>query len=176
MWLLELRNFSGGLGVRKVEVFNRALLGKWLWKFGREDTHLWRRVIAAKYGLDCGGWMTKKPTGTHGCSLWKGIFSSWDFFNQQVELVAGLGIRIRFWYDNWCGEVPFKARFPLLFACSTSRTTSIAPCLLCSGIGEARSWNFTFVRDFNDWEVEEVLAFFNFIHSKIPAGLDPDSM
>jgi hypothetical protein len=33
-----------------------------------------------------------------------------------------------------------------------------------------------FVRDFNDWEVEEVLAFFNFIHSKLPAGLDPDCM
>ena len=64
----------GGLGVRKVEVFNKALLGKWLWKFGREETHLWRRVIAAKHGLDCGGWMTKKPKGTHGCSLWKDIF------------------------------------------------------------------------------------------------------
>uniref|UniRef100_A0A2N9GHA4 Reverse transcriptase domain-containing protein n=1 Tax=Fagus sylvatica TaxID=28930 RepID=A0A2N9GHA4_FAGSY len=103
----------GGLGVRKVEVFNKALLGKWLWKFGREETHLWRRVIAAKHGLDCGGWMTKKPKGTHGCSLWK---------------------------------------------------------------GEGRIWNLAFVRDFNDWEVEEVLAFFNFIHSKIPAALALNSM
>ena len=40
----------GGLGVRKVEVFNRVLLGKWLWKFGREETHIWRRVIVAKHG------------------------------------------------------------------------------------------------------------------------------
>jgi hypothetical protein len=72
---------QGGLRVRKVKVFNRALLGKWLWKFGREVTHLWRRVIAAKYGLDCGGWMTQNPKGTHGCSLWKGIFSGWEFFH-----------------------------------------------------------------------------------------------
>uniref|UniRef100_A0A2N9I4J4 Reverse transcriptase domain-containing protein n=1 Tax=Fagus sylvatica TaxID=28930 RepID=A0A2N9I4J4_FAGSY len=165
---------QGGLGVRRVEVFNRALLGKWLWKFGKEDTHLWRRVIASKYGLDCGGWMTKKPIGTHGCSLWKGIFAGWVFFNQQVELVAGLGTRIRFWHDKWCGEVPLKSMFPLLFACSTSRAASIDSCLSGSGIGEARAWNFTFVRDFNDWEVEEVLAFFNFIQSKLPAGLDPD--
>ena len=33
--------------------------------------------------------MTKKPQGTHGCSLWKGIFTVWDFFLQQVELVVG---------------------------------------------------------------------------------------
>jgi hypothetical protein len=35
--------------------------------------------------------MTQNPKGTHGCSLWKGIFSGWEFFLQQVTLVAGLG-------------------------------------------------------------------------------------
>uniref|UniRef100_A0A2N9FJI5 NB-ARC domain-containing protein n=1 Tax=Fagus sylvatica TaxID=28930 RepID=A0A2N9FJI5_FAGSY len=57
-------------------------------------------------------------------------------------------------HDKWCGEVPLKSMFPLLFACSTSRAASIDSCLSGSGIGEARAWNFTFVRDFNDWEVE----------------------
>ena len=90
----------GGLGVRKVEVFNRALLGKWLWKFGREDTHLWRRVIAAKYELEWGGWMSSNPRGTHGCSVWKGILSGWDVFHQHLKLVAGLGTRILFWHDT----------------------------------------------------------------------------
>ena len=77
---------QGGLGVKKVEVFNRALLGKWLYKFGREETQLWRRVIAAKYGLEWGGWMTRNPKGTHGCSPWKGIFSGWGFFNQHFKM------------------------------------------------------------------------------------------
>jgi hypothetical protein len=31
---------QGGLGVRKVEVINRALLGKKMWRFGREESHL----------------------------------------------------------------------------------------------------------------------------------------
>jgi hypothetical protein len=149
-------------------------VGKWLWKFSREETHLWRHVIAAKHGLDCGGWMTKKPQGTHGCSLWKGIFSGWDFFLQQVELVAGLGIRIRFWHDTWSGDAPLKTRIPLLFACSTSQSASIAFVLLSSNVGD-RIWNLIFVRDFNDWEVKEVFAFFDFIHSKIPVDLALDS-
>ena len=72
---------QGGLGVRKVEVINRALLGKWMWRFEGKETHLWRRVIVAKYGLDWGGWISKKTKGTHGCSLWKDILSSWDFFS-----------------------------------------------------------------------------------------------
>jgi hypothetical protein len=49
----------GGLGVRKIVPFNKALLGKWLWCFGREELRLWRRTIATKYGVNEGGWSTK---------------------------------------------------------------------------------------------------------------------
>ena len=45
----------GGLGIRKIVHFNQTLLGKWLWRFGREGTHLWRRVIASIYGEGQGG-------------------------------------------------------------------------------------------------------------------------
>ena len=46
---------NGGLGVRKLTTFNKALLGKWLWQFGIEETRLWRRVVALKFGEEyCG--------------------------------------------------------------------------------------------------------------------------
>ena len=41
---------SGGLGIRKIRLFNIALLGKWLWRFGIERDALWRQVIELKYG------------------------------------------------------------------------------------------------------------------------------
>ena len=45
---------NGGLGVRKIITFNKALLGKWLWRFGVEETRLWRRVVALKFGEEWG--------------------------------------------------------------------------------------------------------------------------
>ena len=41
---------NGGLEVRKLTTFNKALLGKWLWRFGNEETRLWRRVVALNFG------------------------------------------------------------------------------------------------------------------------------
>ena len=45
---------NGGLRIRKLTTFNKALLGKWLWRFGIEETKLWRRVVALKFGKEWG--------------------------------------------------------------------------------------------------------------------------
>ena len=63
----------GGLGIRSVVSFNQVLLGKWLWRFGHEVSHLWLRVISTKYGEGQGGWCTKVCRRTHGCGLWRSI-------------------------------------------------------------------------------------------------------
>jgi hypothetical protein len=49
----------GGLGVRNLVLTNKALLGKWLWRFGLEESHLWRRVLVAKFGTEVGAWCAK---------------------------------------------------------------------------------------------------------------------
>uniref|UniRef100_A0A2N9FD38 SMP-LTD domain-containing protein n=1 Tax=Fagus sylvatica TaxID=28930 RepID=A0A2N9FD38_FAGSY len=167
---------NGGLGIRRVVMTNRALLGKWLWRFGREENHLWRRVIVAKYGLDMGGWFSLKPRGTHGCGLWKGIMLGRDLFSQHIELIPGQGNRILFWHDSWCGMTPLKSLFPVMFSCSSDKSASLASVLSRSDEGARRVWNFSFIRDFNDWEMDEVLTFFNLIHSKIPRHEGPDVM
>ncbi|KAL5563761.1 hypothetical protein UlMin_033508 [Ulmus minor] len=45
---------------------NKALLGKWLWRFPLEQHTLWAAVIRSKYGLNREGWdsnlVTKEPT------------------------------------------------------------------------------------------------------------------
>ena len=63
----------GDLGIRSAMPFNQALLGKWLWRYGHEVTHLWRQVISTKYGEGQGGWSTNVCKRTHGRGLWKSI-------------------------------------------------------------------------------------------------------
>lgn len=64
----------GDLGVRRLVQFNRALLGKWLWRFARERDCLWRKVMASKFGVGEGDWRSGEMTRSHGRDLWKGIF------------------------------------------------------------------------------------------------------
>lgn len=63
---------EGGLGIKSLKCNNKALLGKWLWRFGIERDNLWRKVIVAKYGL-MSDWMSKDPQEGYGFGLWKFI-------------------------------------------------------------------------------------------------------
>ena len=42
--------FKMGLGALNLVLFNKSLLGKWLWRYAMERNALWRRVIDTKYG------------------------------------------------------------------------------------------------------------------------------
>lgn len=53
----------GGLGLRSLKGTNRALLNKWLWKFGSSKDATWRGVVAAKYREEQYGWFTGRPSG-----------------------------------------------------------------------------------------------------------------
>lgn len=39
---------EGGLGLKNVQLFNKALLCKWIWRFLQEDEVLWRKVQNGK--------------------------------------------------------------------------------------------------------------------------------
>jgi len=42
---------EGGLGIKRIELFNKALLAKWLWRLGSTKYGLWKEVLESKYGL-----------------------------------------------------------------------------------------------------------------------------
>ena len=57
---------NGGLGLRKLALLNKALLGKWIWRFACVKDDLWKQVLVAKYGQEDFGWRTKKANGAFG--------------------------------------------------------------------------------------------------------------
>lgn len=55
-----------GLGIRSVRSLNRALLTKWLWRFGFDRDSLWQELIASKYEEEQNGWVSCRSMGTIG--------------------------------------------------------------------------------------------------------------
>ena len=86
----------GGLGIRKVAVFKKALLGKWLWRYANEPMSLWRRVVDSKYGSQWGGWCSNRGQGAHGVSLWKHTRAGLNCFSQFIKFKLGDGSCIKF--------------------------------------------------------------------------------
>ena len=151
-WPIE----TGGLGIRRFRLFNQALLGKWLWRFGSETNHLWNQVIATKYGESSGGLCTRVSRGAHGCGMWNNIRKGAEGFFSHVLYVAEEGLRIRFWYDLWCGHIPLKDLYLNLFSSAIGKEAWIFELNSISPDGGSRSWNIQFHRAPDDWEEEKI--------------------
>jgi hypothetical protein len=83
----------GGLGFRNIRIFNQALLGKWLWRYGTETDAFWRSIIFSKYGDSQGGWINREVHGPHGVSLWKHIRKIGGVLLGMYMLRWGMGSR-----------------------------------------------------------------------------------
>ncbi|KAJ9697075.1 hypothetical protein PVL29_009023 [Vitis rotundifolia] len=97
--LVCLERKKGGLGVRNLAWMNKALLGKWNWRFAIESGALWKQVISGKYGVEEGGWCTRVVSGRNGVGLWKAIRKEWLGMYSSLAFRVGSGRRVRFWKD-----------------------------------------------------------------------------
>ncbi|RVW48600.1 putative ribonuclease H protein [Vitis vinifera] len=116
---------KGGLGLRKLVPLNKALLGKWVWRFARAKDEMWKQVLTVKYGQEEFGWRTKKANGAFGVGVWKEILKESDWCWDNMTFNVGKGIRIRFWTGPWCGDVELSLRFPQLFAVAAQRNATV---------------------------------------------------
>ncbi|GFS40543.1 hypothetical protein Acr_00g0069200 [Actinidia rufa] len=117
---------GGGLGIRDLVLFNKALLGKWIWRFAVGEDKLWCRVLRGKYGTIRGDWRTKAIDHFHETGLWKGIMQVWGDFCPHVFYQLGNGNKISFWYDAWCCQESLRKRFLELFALAFEQAALVA--------------------------------------------------
>ncbi|KAG2688943.1 hypothetical protein I3760_09G116800 [Carya illinoinensis] len=163
---------GGGLGIRNLKNFNRALLGKWLWRFAQEHDSLWKQVVVNKYGGLWGEWCTREVRRAYGVGLWKHIRRGWGVFNHHVKLCVGTGSRIKFWRDVWCASRALKDLYPSLFQLARDKDVLVEEVMELEG-GQFL-WNINFSRAAQDWELSTFAEFYSLIYSIRPNSQQED--
>ncbi|KAH9783625.1 reverse transcriptase domain-containing protein [Citrus sinensis] len=91
---------KGGLGFKKLDVMNQALLMKLSWGVVSNSDKLWVKVICSKYGSDPRHLPLSLPE-KQGSGIWKAIKSTWSAIMQGAPWAVCDGSRTRFWLDCW---------------------------------------------------------------------------
>lgn len=121
---------EGGLGIKDLGVYNRALLGKWIAHILCNPDCLWTRVLRSKYGGIDVGFDARK--GGSGMSAWwldlKEMFRgvNGDGLATEFEKMIGNGDNTGFWDETWIGDVPLRIEFPRLYRLSTQKLTKVS--------------------------------------------------
>ena len=100
----------------------------------------------------------------------------WEVFNKYVQYKVGVGDRVKFWTDRWCGDIPLHLAFPTLYNFAANKEASVESPLICQGAGDRRTWDVRFIRGPNDWEADVVDDFFQFLASYLLSVTDSDRL
>ena len=88
----------GGLGVENVEVKNRCLLTKWLYRLSIETEGMWVQILRNKYlQSKTLAQVTVRPNDS---PFWKGLMRTKATFFHRTKLIIGNGNLTRFWVDT----------------------------------------------------------------------------
>ncbi|KAE8679344.1 crossover junction endonuclease MUS81-like isoform X2 [Hibiscus syriacus] len=97
---------GGGSGVADLNLTNRALLGKWVWKFANEKHSIWKRFVCTKHNVSCHSMDISKVHSPKDSWIWRGIVNNFTkddsiggCLRSQAKLQVGNGISISFWND-----------------------------------------------------------------------------
>lgn len=101
---------KGGLGFKKLEIMNHALIMKNTWSLIIEPTKLSNQVLLTKYGVQMDEVPTSFPT-RYGSPLWKAMGNIWEKTRGGIWWNIGDGETVRFWGDCWVTSLKPLAEF-----------------------------------------------------------------
>ena len=100
----------------------------------------------------------------------------WDVFIKNIRFKVGVGNRVKFWIDRWCGDLSLHLAFLVLYNIAANKVTSVDSSLICQGVRDRRTWDVHFIQGPNEWEADVVDDFFWFLASNLPSTIDGDHM
>jgi len=158
---------EGGLGIRRIDLFNKALLAKWLWRLHSTECGLWKEVLESKYDLrglsNLQALKRSRLTSRWWIDLCKVGLSDQDdnWFNQNTTWKIGSGEKIKFWEDKWLPIGQLKARYERIYNNSELKDKSIES--FGSWNIDRWEWKFSWRREWFEWEKTMVEDFMSLI-------------
>ncbi|KAE8665134.1 Callose synthase 1 [Hibiscus syriacus] len=108
----------GGLGVFELNYMNRALLGKWSWRFANDKESVWKKVICCKYNLDVRSLLFKDKLPAHASWIWKSVVQN-HFKEDQFGAKFRNGL---VWKGNGEGIYSVKSSVKSCYPVSTTES------------------------------------------------------
>nr|KYP45153.1 Putative ribonuclease H protein At1g65750 family [Cajanus cajan] len=160
---------EGGLGIKKLDTFNAALLAKWRWGLFQQPESMWARILLSKYGDTI---MHNTRLRGSSDSMWwgdvlkaSGEDTSDSWFMDSLSWRLGMGDRIRFWSDAWAEAEPLANRFPRIFSNSLQKSNVVAN---MGHWSRGRwQWRFQWRRAWFTWELNDVQQFMNIVEARV---------
>ena len=155
----------GGLGIKNINNFNAALLGRWIWDLSYNHNQLWVHIISSKYG----GWAElingrDRPWHSQWWKDLRKLVNQSDFSSiiQQMEWKVGDGTLINFWKDKWIGtDSNLEQQFNQLFLISRQQNCNIRS--MGSFSHGSWCWDLNWRRNLFDHEQTEAVTFMDLI-------------
>jgi hypothetical protein len=114
---------QGGLGIEVLELKNKCLLSKWLFKLLNEEG-VWQELLHNKYlrnkTLSA---VQSKPTDS---PFRKGLMRVKEEFFNRGFFKVGNGMSTRFWEDTWLGKTPLATQYPSLYNIVRHKNVTVA--------------------------------------------------
>jgi hypothetical protein len=136
---------QGGLGIEVLDIKNKSLLSKWLYKLLNEEG-IWQELLTKKYlHSKTLSQVSEKPTDS---PFWKGLMKVKEEFLTRGSFVVGNGMNTRFWEDIWLGDKSLAEEYPSLYNIVNHKNVTVENVLAANPL------NISFRRTLNGnkWE------------------------
>uniref|UniRef100_A0A8I6WF16 Reverse transcriptase zinc-binding domain-containing protein n=1 Tax=Hordeum vulgare subsp. vulgare TaxID=112509 RepID=A0A8I6WF16_HORVV len=118
---------QGGVGIGNLEVKNRCLLSKWLFRLSVETEGMWVQILHNKYLHS--KTLAQVNVRPNDSPFWKGLMKVRSSFFHRIKFIIGNGEGTRFWEDSWLGETPLATQYPALYNIAQRKDAYVATIL-----------------------------------------------
>ena len=116
----------GGLGIHNLELQNKCLLSKWMFRLINEDG-AWQSLLRRKFLFNKAITQVQyRPGDSH---FWAGLMKAKDDFLACGTFKVHNGEQVRFWKDAWLGDKPFSEVYLGLFRIVRRKDDTVAKVL-----------------------------------------------